>query len=177
LEKVIKKGGEMKNIVVYPGMFDPITFGHIDVIKRVHSLFGSLIVAVGENPDKHPLFSLDERIEMIKCAVKGMSDVHVQGFNGLVVDFARKNNARIIIRGLRMLSDFEYEFRMSLTNRNLAPDIETICIMPDEKYSHISSHLIKQVAFLGGDISKFVPSFIRKKLKQKFLRMGKCGVD
>ncbi len=166
-----KKESKMKNIVIYPGTFDPITYGHIDVIKRVCSMFDRVIVGVGENPDKKSLFSLDERIEIVQIVVKDISNIKVEGFKGLVIDFAKKKKAKIIVRGLRVFSDFEYELQMSLTNRNLAPDIETVCIMPDEKYFYISSRLINQVASLGGDISKFVPPFVEKRLREKFLKL------
>ncbi len=152
---------------IYPGTFDPVTNGHIDLIKRGLEVYSDLIVAVAHNPHKNPLFSVKERVEMLKDATKEMGGVSVEAFDGLVVDFARKNKAKVIIRGLRMISDFEYEFQMALTNRKLAPDIETTFLMPHESYSYISSKLLKEGASLGADISSFVPAFVEKAIARK----------
>jgi pantetheine-phosphate adenylyltransferase len=152
---------------IYAGSFDPVTYGHIDLIKRAQEIFSEIIVAVAHDSHKKPLFSVKERLDMLKKAVVGMEGVTVLDFDGLVVDFARKNKAKVLIRGLRMISDFEYEFQMALTNRKLAPDIETIFLMPQESYSYLSSKLIKEAASLGADLSSFVPDFAEKALKRK----------
>ena len=155
---------------IYPGTFDPVTYGHIDLIKRAQAIFSDLLVAVAANPQKKPLFSVKERVLMLKKATSGMPGVTVVAFNGLVVDYARKQKAKVLIRGLRMISDFEYEFQMALTNRKLAPDIETIFLMPHESYSYISSKLLKEAVMLGADISSFVPDFVSKGLKARLKR-------
>jgi pantetheine-phosphate adenylyltransferase len=157
---------------IYPGSFDPVTYGHIDLIKRAKEAFSELVVAVAHNPQKNPLFSVKERVEMLKKATAGMPGVTVEDFSGLVIDYAKKNKTRILIRGLRMISDFEYEFQMALTNRKLAPQIETIFLMPQESYSYISSKLLKEAASLGADLSSFVPDFVEKALKKK---LGKAS--
>jgi pantetheine-phosphate adenylyltransferase len=155
---------------IYPGTFDPITYGHIDLIKRAQEIFSEVIVAVGHNPHKRPLFTLKERVEMLKKATAGMSGTIIDEFDGLVVDYARRQKAKVLIRGLRMISDFEYEFQMALTNRKLSPDIETIFLMPQESYSYLSSKLLKEAASLGADLSSFVPDFVEKALKKKLKR-------
>ena len=159
---------------IYPGSFDPVTYGHIDLIKRAQEVFSEVIVAVAHNPHKKPLFSVQERVAMLKKATKGLKGVIVDDFDGLVIDYARKKKVSVLIRGLRMISDFEYEFQMALTNRRLAPDIETIFLMPQESFSYLSSKLLKEAASLGADLSSFVPDFIeeslKKKLKEKSLR-------
>ncbi len=160
----------MCQIAIYPGTFDPVTNGHIDLINRAHEIFSDVIVAVAHNPQKKPLFSFAERMAMLKQAVNGMEGVTVTHFDGLVVDFARKQKARVLIRGLRMLSDFEYEFQMALTNRKLAGDIETIFLMPHESYSYLSAKLIKEAAALGADISSFVPDYVDRALARKLRR-------
>ena len=152
---------------IYPGTFDPVTFGHIDIIKRAQEIFSEVTVAVAENPHKKPLFSLKERVKFLKQATEGLPGVTVDHFSGLVIDYAHKQKARILIRGLRMISDFEYEFQMALTNRKLAVDIETIFLMPHESYSYLSSKLLKEAAFLGANLSSFVPKFMEKALKDK----------
>jgi pantetheine-phosphate adenylyltransferase len=157
----------MCQIAVYPGTFDPITYGHIDLIKRAQEIFPELIVAVAHNPHKKPLFSLEERVAMLKKATAGLKGIEISSFDGLVVDFARKRKSKVLIRGLRMISDFEYEFQMALTNRKLSADIETIFLMPQESYSYLSSKLLKEAASLGADLSSFVPDFVEKALKQK----------
>ena len=155
---------------IYPGTFDPITYGHIDLIKRAQEIFSEVIVAVGHNPHKRPLFTLKERVEMLKKATVGMSGTIIDEFDGLVVDYARRQKAKVLIRGLRMISDFEYEFQMALTNRKLSPDIETIFLMPQESYRYLSSKLLKEAASLGADLSSFVPDFVEKALKKKLKR-------
>lgn len=155
---------------IYPGTFDPVTFGHLDIIKRALEIFPSLIVAVAANPQKSPLFSLQERVAMLARATAGMKGVTVRGFDGLVVDFARQRKVHVLVRGVRMLSDFEYEFQMALTNRKMAPDIETIFLMPQETFSYISSKLLKEGAALKADLKAFVPAFVDRALKGKVRR-------
>ncbi|MFA4842772.1 MAG: pantetheine-phosphate adenylyltransferase [Candidatus Omnitrophota bacterium] len=157
----------MCQIAIYPGTFDPITYGHIDLIKRAQEVFSEVIVAVGQNSHKKPIFTLKERLGLVKKATAGMQAITIESFNGLVVDYARKRKSKVLIRGLRMLSDFEYEFQMALTNRKLAPDIETIFLMPHESYSYISSKLLKEAASLGADLKNFVPGFVEIALKKK----------
>lgn len=152
---------------IYPGTFDPVTYGHIDLIKRAKAIFPEVIVAVAHNPYKKPIFTISERMGMLRAATKGMSGIKIVDFNGLVVDYARKHKVKVLIRGLRMLSDFEYEFQMALTNRKLSRDIETIFLMPHESYSYLSSKLLKEAASLGADLSSFVPGFVEKALKDK----------
>jgi pantetheine-phosphate adenylyltransferase len=156
---------------IYPGTFDPVTYGHIDLIKRALEVFSEVTVAVAHNPHKKPLFSVQERVRMLKKATAGLERVEILDFNGLVIDFAHRQKAHVLIRGLRMLSDFEYEFQMALTNRKLSPDIETIFLMPQESYSYLSSKLLKEAASLGADLSSFVPHFVNKALKDKLRKM------
>lgn len=155
---------------IYPGTFDPVTYGHIDLIKRASHIFPELVVAVAHNPHKKPLFSVKERVAMLKKATRELDGVEVRDFDGLVVDYARKNKIGILIRGLRMISDFEYEFQMALTNRKLSPDIETIFLMPQESFSYLSAKLLKEAVSLGADLSCFVPDFVEKALKERL-----CG--
>ena len=157
----------MCQIAIYPGTFDPVTNGHIDIIKRAQEIFSEVIVAVAHNPHKKPSFTVKERVAMLKKSVAGLNGVTVTDFGGLVVNFARMRKAKVLIRGLRMLSDFEYEFQMALTNRKLAPDIETIFLMPQESFSYLSSKLLKETASLGADISAFVPKHVEKAIKDK----------
>ena len=157
----------MKRKAVYPGSFDPITNGHVDLIKRASRLFDLVYVAVAHNYDKRPLFSVEERVDMVKDAVVSIDNVVVEDFDGLAVDYARSKGVKIILRGLRMISDFEYEFQMALTNRKLAGDIETIFLMPNESYSYLSSKLIKEAGALGANLSSFVSKKVEKKLKKR----------
>jgi len=152
---------------VYAGSFDPVTYGHIDLMKRAQEIFSELVVAVAHNPHKKPLFSVKERVGMLKKATAKLKGITVDDFDGLVVDYAAKHKAKVMIRGLRMLSDFEYEFQMALTNRKLNPDVETIFLMPQESYSYLSSKLLKEAAYLGADLSSFVPDFVGEALKKK----------
>ncbi|NQT95766.1 MAG: pantetheine-phosphate adenylyltransferase [Candidatus Omnitrophica bacterium] len=152
---------------VYPGSFDPITFGHIDLIKRALKIFTKVVVAVADNSPKDNLFSLQERVELIKRATKGLKGVEVEGFSGLAVNYVKKKGSYVIVRGIRMISDFEYEFQMALTNRRLSRNVETIFLMPNESYSYLSSKLIKEAVSLGADVSCFVPKFVNKALKKK----------
>jgi len=154
--------------VIYPGTFDPVTYGHIDIIKRAIDLFDSVAVTVAINPTKEPLFSLKIRVDMLKESLKGYENVTVESFDGLVVDYARKVKAIGIIRGLRALSDFEYEFQMALMNRKLASNIATIFLMPHEKYTYLNSSIIRNLASLKSDVSEFVPPNVHKVLIEKF---------
>lgn len=156
---------------IYPGSFDPVTYGHIDLIERAQEIFSEVIVAVAHNPHKKPLFSVKERIDMLKEATKELKNIVIDDFDGLVVDYAAEHKARVLIRGLRMISDFEYEFQMALTNRKLNPHIETIFLMPHESYSYLSSKLLKEAASLGADLSAFVPDFIGEALKKKLRKI------
>ncbi len=162
----------MGQIVIYPGSFDPVTYGHIDVIKRAAHIFGKVIVAVALNTQKKSLFASEDRVDMLKASMKGLKNVYVETFDGLVIEYARKKNVRVLIRGLRMISDFEYELQMALTNRRLAEKIETVFLMPSEGYSFLSSTLLKEAASLGADISSFVPRFVEKRLKERLSTMS-----
>ena len=153
---------------IYPGSFDPITNGHIDVIQRASKIFDTLIIAVSQNINKKPLLSIDEKIETINSSVKRINNVEVLSFDELLVNFARSKNAQIIIRGLRAVSDFEYEFQLAGMNRHLDNNIETFIMTPSEDFSNISSSLIREIISLGGDISGFVPDSVHKALKRKF---------
>lgn len=152
---------------IYPGSFDPLTFGHMDVLDRGIKIFDTVIVAVAKNPDKVPLFSLEERVAMVREAAKGKFNVEVDAFDGLLVEYAAQKGALVVLRGLRALSDFEYEFQMALTNRKLADTIETIFMMPSESYSYLSSRMIKEIARLGGNIKDFVPPFVAQRLLER----------
>jgi pantetheine-phosphate adenylyltransferase len=156
-----------KNIAIYPGTFDPVTYGHIDIIERAANLFDVVIVGVAYNINKTPMFTKEERKDLIKAVTKKYKNVRVEMFNGLLVDFAKSRKANVIIRGLRAISDFEYEFQMSLTNRKLAPGITTMFLMPNEKYTYLNSSLVRELSKLKGDISNFVPPVVEKKLKLK----------
>lgn len=153
---------------IYPGSFDPITLGHLDLIHRANQLFDSLIVAVAHNEAKNALFDVDERIAMIEEAVVGADGIVVKRLDGLLVDFAREENAMVVIRGLRAVSDFEFEFQMALMNRRLEPRLETIFLTPKEDYTFLSSRIVKEVAKLGGDVTPFVPPAVARRLKGKF---------
>jgi pantetheine-phosphate adenylyltransferase len=153
---------------IYPGTFDPITYGHIDVIQRATRLFSRVIVLVARNPSKSPLFSDEERIAMIREVFRRNTEVEVDGFDGLLVHYARSRKATVILRGLRALSDFEYEFQMALTNRKLASTIDTVFLVPHERYTYLNSTLVREVAKLGGDVSDFVPPSVRRRLMAKF---------
>ena len=154
-------------LAVYPGTFDPVTNGHIDLIRRALAIFPKVIVGVAVNPGKGVLFSLGERVAMLEEVTRAWPQVKVKAFDSLVVDFARDSQARVIIRGLRMLSDFEYEFQMALTNRKLNPEIETVFLMPSAEYSYLSSRLIKETIALGADVRNFVPAHVVRSLRRK----------
>ena len=154
-------------IAVYPGTFDPVTYGHVDIIKRAAKIYDKVIVAVAHNEDKNPLFSVGERVSMLKDSVRPLKNVVVDDFNGLVVDYVKRKGSRVMIRGLRMISDFESEFQMALTNRKLSGEIETIFMMPNESYSYISSKLMKEAAKLGANVKNFIPRKVQVLLKKK----------
>ncbi|MEW6771715.1 MAG: pantetheine-phosphate adenylyltransferase [Bacillota bacterium] len=155
-------------IAIYPGSFDPITNGHLDVITRACTLFDRVIIAVAENPQKKPLFSIAERLRMLRRVLADFSKVEVDSYEGLTVEYARKRGACAIIRGLRVISDFETEFVMALTNKKLAPEIETLFLMTEAQYSFISSSAVKELAFYGGCLKGMVPPEIEAELRAKF---------
>ena len=155
-------------ISIYPGSFDPITNGHIDIIERAAKLSDKLIVAVLNNSNKKPLFSVNERLEMIKDAIKDIKNVEVDSFEGLTVDYCKKKNASIMIRGLRAVTDFEYELQLAHTNRELNNEVDTVFLLADMNYSYLSSSTVRQVSEYGGDVSKFVTAFVEEKLKEKY---------
>jgi pantetheine-phosphate adenylyltransferase len=156
---------------IYPGSFDPITYGHIDIIERSGRLFDNVIVSILTNSQKEPLFSVDDRIEVMREILKPrFPNVEVDVFHGLLVDYAREKHAQVIVRGIRAVTDFEYEFQMALMNRRLSPEIETVFMMPAEKYSYLSSRLVKEIAELGGSVTGLVPEIVETRLKQRFKR-------
>lgn len=159
-----------RRIAVYPGSFDPITLGHLDVVKRAAHLFDKVVVGVASRQEKHPLFSWEERIELAKVVTKGMDGVTVQGFDSLLVDFARQEHAHAIIRGMRAVMDFDYEFQMALTNRKLAPAVETVFFVPSERYFYLSSSLVRELAAKGGELSCFVPEPVMRALRLKLAK-------
>ena len=163
--------GKKQRQALYPGSFDPVTYGHLDLIDRARELFDEVHVAIAVNDEKKPLFSLQERLKLVKQAVHGKRGVLVNTFDGLIVDYARVNKIGIIIRGLRATSDFDYEFQMALTNRLLASDIDTVFLMPSEKHFYLSSRLIKEISRLGGNVSSFVPPFVKRALKERWAQL------
>jgi pantetheine-phosphate adenylyltransferase len=158
----------MKRIAVYPGTFDPVTSGHIDLVERSLRIFDVVIVAIAENPKKTPLFTLEDRIFMFKKVTAKYKNVIIEGFDGLLVDYVKQRRAVGIVRGLRAVSDFEYEMQMALMNRRLDSNIETVFLMPSEEYSFITSTIVKDAASYGGDVSSLVPKVVVQKLRQKF---------
>jgi pantetheine-phosphate adenylyltransferase len=152
---------------IYPGSFDPVTNGHVDVVERARKLFDEVIVAVAQNDEKQALFSLEERIDFLRDSLGKIDNVRIAHFDGLLVDFARAQQAGAVIRGLRAISDFEFEFQMALMNRKLEGEVETIFLMPKEEYTYLSSRIVKEIARLGGDVSSFVPAAVAKMLAVK----------
>ncbi len=167
----------MESRAIYPGSFDPITNGHVDIIERGLRVFDEIIVAVLENPKKASLFSTKERVAMIREIFAGEKSVQVCAFKGLLVDFARKRNTNVVIRGLRAISDFEYELQMALMNRNLAPGVETFFMMPNVKYSFLSSNLVREVMTLGGAVDDLVPELVARRLRSKIQRSKKVQIS
>ncbi len=159
----------MSKIVVYPGTFDPITNGHADLVRRATHVFDQVIVGIADSPHKKPLFELHERMSLAQTVLAEFAGIKVLGFNGLLVDFAKTQGAVAILRGLRAVSDFEFEFQLASTNRHLDPTLESIFLTPAEQFSFISSSVVREVALLGGDISKFVHPEVERALKSKFL--------
>ena len=157
-------------IAIYPGTFDPITNGHLDILERALKLFDKVIITVAKNPTKQPLFDQEERRSMIRSAVKRYKNVEVDMFDGLLVEYARKKKATSLVRGLRAISDFEYELQMALMNRKLDSTLETVFLMPNEKYTYLNSSIIREIARLGGDVRDFVPETVLKALTEKHPR-------
>jgi len=155
------------NTVIYPGTFDPITNGHADLIERASRLFGKVIVAVAESPKKNTAFSLEKRVELVKVVTSHLDNIEVCGFNSLLAHFVKEKGANVLLRGLRAVSDFEYEFQLANMNRQLAPDMESLFLTPAEQYSYISSTLVREIASLNGDISKFVHPVVADALKKQ----------
>ena len=153
--------------VIYPGSFDPLTNGHLDVIQRAAKLFDRVIVAVARSESKHPLFTLEEREEMVRHAVRDLPHVEADAFEGLLIEYVERRSAQAVIRGLRAVSDFEFEFQLALMNRKLNERIETIFMMPKDTYTFLSSRIVKEIASLGGDVSAFVPEHVKKALLAK----------
>jgi pantetheine-phosphate adenylyltransferase len=154
---------------IYPGSFDPLTFGHVDVVERSARLFDRVIVSILTNSSKSPLFTVEERIEIMReILTPRFPNVEIDVFHGLLVDYAKQKKAKVIVRGIRAVTDFEYEFQMALMNRRLAPEIETVFMMPAENYSYLSSRLVKEIAELGGSVKGLVPEIVEKRLRQRF---------
>jgi pantetheine-phosphate adenylyltransferase len=167
LKAVFLRGCLKKVIVIYPGTFDPPTNGHWDLIQRGSKIFDELIVAILRNPEKAPMFSLDERRNMLEAMTENLRNVSVDTFDGLTVDYALKVNASAVLRGIRAISDYEYELQMALMNRKLRPEMETIFLMPAEQYSYLSSRLVREVAQLGASVADLVPPLVEQRLKEK----------
>ena len=159
-----------QRVAIYPGSFDPITLGHLDVVKRAVHLFDKVVVGVASRQEKHPLFSRAERVRLAREVVKGMDGVTVQGFDSLLVEFAQQEHAQAIIRGMRAVMDFDYEFQMALTNRKLAPSVETVFFVPSDRYFYLSSSLVRELAAKGGELSCFVPEPVVKALRRKLAK-------
>lgn len=160
-----------ETIAIYPGTFDPLTLGHLDVLQRATVLFDEVIISAAKSTSKNTLLTLEERMAIINDSVKGFNNCRVDSFDGLLVNYAKEKKANVIIRGLRAISDFEYEFQMALTNRKIAENIETVFLMPSEKFSYISSTLVREIAKYGGDVSDFVPEGAVKIITEKYRNM------
>ena len=158
-----------ETLAIYPGSFDPLTNGHVDIIQRGSRLFDRIVVAILLNVEKSPLFTVDERVDIAREVFRSNPNVEVDTFDGLLVDYARRKRAGVIVRGLRAISDFEYEMQMALMNRNLNPEVETVFMMPAEPYTYVSSRLVKEVAALGGSVHGLVPDSVEKRLREKKL--------
>jgi len=162
----------VKRVAVYPGTFDPVTNGHLDLAERGRRQFGHLVMAILRNEDKEPLFDVQERVELLREAVAGWDNVDVETFDGLLVDYARRINASVILRGIRAFSDFEYEMQMAMMNRRLEPDLEAVFLLPSEEYSFVSSRLVREVAALGGSVDDLVPPNVATALARRLGRGG-----
>ncbi len=160
----------MKKIAIYPGTFDPFTNGHLDLVNRSLRMFDEVIVAIAPSQKKQPLFSIEERLSMIERSLRGYGRVKIEVFEGLLVDYVSKKKGNAIVRGLRAVSDFEYELQMALMNRRLNPNIETVFMMPNEEYSFLTATIVKEISSLGGDISQLVPATVEKELKKRFCK-------
>lgn len=160
----------MNHTVIYPGTFDPITYGHMDLIKRVSKIFDKVIVAVAVNARKSPAFSLEQRIELAQTVLKNLPQVEVCGFEGLLIDFARQKKAEVIVRGLRAVADFEYEFQLAGMNHRMAPEIETIFMAPSENFAFLSATMVREIAELGGDVAEFVDPVVKAALQKRYRR-------
>lgn len=156
-----------ETIAIYPGTFDPVTYGHLDIAERCVRIFDGLIMAVAANPTKEPLFGVTERVEMLRAVTVELSGVEVDSFEGLTVEYARRRGAQVIVRGLRAVSDFEEEFKMAAANRKLADEINTVLMLPSEKYFYLNSSLVKEIARLGGPVGCFVPEVVETRLREK----------
>ncbi|NLE68229.1 MAG: pantetheine-phosphate adenylyltransferase [Lentisphaerae bacterium] len=168
----------MKTLAIYPGTFDPLTLGHVDLVRRAARMFGRLILAISDGTGrKQPLFTLEERRVMAGRLARDFENVEVDTFDGLLVDYARRRNCRILVRGIRAFSDFEFEFQMALTNRKMEPDLETIFLMPQERFSTLSSGMVREIARFGGDLRPFVPGFVRHALERKRSAPGGCSAS
>ena len=155
---------------IYPGSFDPPTYGHLDLIERAYRLFDTFIVAVAHNPDKMGLFSVDERIDMLTQCTREIGNIEITSFQGLTAEFARQRNATTLVRGLRVVSDFEYEITMAIANQKLNPGIDTVCLMPSEKFLLLSSRIVREIAVFGGNLKEFVPPEIERRIREKLGR-------
>ena len=162
----------MNNKAVYPGTFDPMTLGHEDLVRRAARLFGHVVLAVADSRTKRPLFTLAERIDIARDALKDVKNVSVEGFSGLLMDFVRKHKATVVVRGVRAVSDFDYEFQLAGMNRKLHPDVETVFMTPGEEYMFLSATLVREISVMGGDVSKFVSPAVAARLKAKITESG-----
>jgi pantetheine-phosphate adenylyltransferase len=162
----------MNNKAVYPGTFDPITLGHEDLARRAARLFDKVILAIADSRAKQPFFTLDERVEMAREVLRDLSNVEVVGFSGLLMKFVQQHKARVVVRGLRAVSDFEYEFQLAGMNRGLYPDVETLFLTPGEQHMFVSATIVREISILGGNVSKFVHPYVAKRLKSKIRQLG-----
>jgi pantetheine-phosphate adenylyltransferase len=162
----------MNHKAVYPGTFDPITLGHEDLVRRAGKLFDTVIVAVADSTGKHPFFTREERVDMVREVLKDVKNVEVTGFSGLLMKFVQQHQARVVIRGLRAVSDFEYEFQLAGMNRGMYPDVETLFLTPGEQYMFISATIVREISTMGGDVTKFVPPHVAERLKIKIKQFG-----
>jgi pantetheine-phosphate adenylyltransferase len=162
----------MNHKAVYPGTFDPVTLGHEDLIRRAARLFETVVVAVADSSAKRPFFTREERVEMTREVVKDLKNVQVMGFSGLLMKFVQDNHARVVIRGLRAASDFEYEFQLAGMNRGLYPDVETLFLTPGEQYMFVSATIVREISILGGDVKNFVPPLVARRMQEKIRQLG-----